>query len=435
MTELIHIGTTALVSLPDSDIYDVPAKVDTGADSSAIWASNIVEQDKTLSFVLFDTPSIYYTGQPIVTNEYKVTRIKNSFGQTERRYKVYLKIVVTGRTIRATFTLANRKNSRYPILIGRKTLHGKFLVDVSKRSTKPLFDVLMLSTNRTKVTERFAKNVERFGKKLCVTYAAYEGLRYDVGGLADRITLIDGNRDIASFDLVHFKTTFLDITAATAHYLQKRNVPYLDGAMRHFPGVSKLYQYSILADNGIAVPDSIFMFPRQLEGSYDYVKQQLGVPFILKDIHGSRGNHNYLITSKKSFHEAFKLANAEDVQCIAQVYIANDCDYRVLVFGGKIALVLQRMRRDDATHLNNTSQGGAAKLVPVTALPLHVKKLCESAAKLLDRQVAGVDIVQDKNSGLWYCLEVNERPQIATGSFTDEKHAAFAAYLERKLTK
>jgi D-alanine-D-alanine ligase-like ATP-grasp enzyme len=58
-----------------------------------------------------------------------------------------------------------------------------------------------------------------------------------------------------------------------------------------------------------------------------------------------------------------------------------------------------------------------------------------TAAKAMDHGVAGVDMVQDCNSGEWYCLEVNSGPQLATGAFTVEKQVAFAKFIETEVNK
>ena len=437
MKNLKSIGTIELVSLPNDGVQDVPAKIDTGADSSALWASSITERDGTLSFTLFGKTSPFYTGNVLTTSDYKVISVKNSFGHAELRYKVKLKLVLAGRTIQATVNLANRKYNRYPILVGRRTLQGKFVVNVAKKPARKELTVLMLSTKRTTVTGKFAKSLERYGKKLRITYAAYEDLRFAAGGPGNRITLIDSGRDIAGFDLVHFKTysRYKDLAAAAAAYLHQRGVPFIDQAINNFPAISKIHQYIVLSDHDIAVPLSIFMLPGRLEQSYDYLKEQLGLPFVLKDTQGNKGEHNFLVTDRASFRKACQAAAKQDVQCVAQAFVDNDKDYRILVFGTKIALVIQRARRSQTTHLNNTSQGAKATLVAAASLPAAVQAASLAAAKLLGRQVAGVDFVQDKLSGLWYCLEVNDGPQLATGTFTAEKHAAFAAYLERKLSK
>ena len=75
------IGTTEQIILPDFDGLSVPAKIDTGADSSAIWASSIEENDGELSYILFDVSSEFYTGKIIKTRDYSIVRIKNSFGK------------------------------------------------------------------------------------------------------------------------------------------------------------------------------------------------------------------------------------------------------------------------------------------------------------------------------------------------------------------
>ena len=433
MKKLPAVGTVEYVSFPDDTDSAVPAKIDTGADSSAIWASNIAEVKGYLTFTLFGANSPFYTGKQHKTKQYQLVSIKNSFGHTEMRYKVYLRLNLADRTIRAKFTLADRSKNRYPILIGRRTLRGKFLVDVSRHAGKTKHDILMLSTKRTQITEKFAKNVTQSGKKLAVTYAAYEDLRYTVGPTGPAIRL--GDRDIASFSLVHFKTTarYLDIAAATARYLEAVRVPFIDEVTKYYPSGSKLYQYFRLRGDDLLVPLSIFLFPEPLQMSFTELKARLGLPFVLKDIHGNKGEHNYLVKDKRSFDAACRQAKKHDLYLIAQAFIPNDGDYRVLVFGSKISLVIYRQRQSDDTHLNNTSQGSKATLIPTTRLPATIQAACLQAAKVLERQVAGVDIVQDKVSGLWYCLEVNDGPQLATGSFAAEKHAAFAAYLERKL--
>jgi hypothetical protein len=130
------VGRAEWVVLPDHGPETIPAKVDTGADVSSIWASHIQEQDGCLEFVLFDEGSKYYTGQVIRIEaaNYRLTRIASSFGHRELRYVVKLRLTILGRTIKATFTLADRSQKLYPILLGRRLLKNKFLVDVAKGS-------------------------------------------------------------------------------------------------------------------------------------------------------------------------------------------------------------------------------------------------------------------------------------------------------------
>ena len=129
------IGSTEFVSIGKQE--KIPAKIDTGADSSSIWASDIkVEKDGTLSFKLFAPKSPYYTGETIKSKEYTVSVIRSSNGNEQIRYRTTLPLKINGKIIKASLTLANRSRNHFPILIGRKTISKKFLVDVSKSKIK-----------------------------------------------------------------------------------------------------------------------------------------------------------------------------------------------------------------------------------------------------------------------------------------------------------
>jgi hypothetical protein len=127
------IGSAEYINFLDFNLYNVPAKVDTGADSSSVWASGIVETNDGLQFVVFGKESKLYTGHKIqlAKNQYTQVTIINSFGHKEVRYKIKTKIQLAGRIIRASFTLSDRSTMKYPCLIGKKTINNKFIVDVS----------------------------------------------------------------------------------------------------------------------------------------------------------------------------------------------------------------------------------------------------------------------------------------------------------------
>lgn len=134
MKALTLIGRAEKIALPEISTQKIPAKIDTGADASSIWAHMTDISDGKLNVVFFGEGSEYYTGEihTFLPNEYSVTRVANSFGHRELRYKVKMKIKVKGRTINGTFTLSDRSTKLYPILIGRSLLKHKFLVDVAK---------------------------------------------------------------------------------------------------------------------------------------------------------------------------------------------------------------------------------------------------------------------------------------------------------------
>lgn len=144
--KLTTIGNNTFVEI--AGIKQLPAKVDTGADSSAIWASNIqINAQDQLEFCLLGPEHPLYSGEVIVTDDFNVKQVRSSNGQVAIRYLVPLTVKIGGRKIRAKFTLANRAKNRFPVLIGRRTLHNKFLVDVTKSEVSRVatFDNQLLS--------------------------------------------------------------------------------------------------------------------------------------------------------------------------------------------------------------------------------------------------------------------------------------------------
>lgn len=129
---LPHIGRSTLVGI--GGVTDVPAKIDTGADSSSIWATDITEQDDGLHFKLFGEESPYYTDneQIAAPDTYRQMRVVSSTGGRQIRYVVELSVRVGDQTVTASFSLADRRTLAYPILLGCSFLSGRFLVDCSQ---------------------------------------------------------------------------------------------------------------------------------------------------------------------------------------------------------------------------------------------------------------------------------------------------------------
>lgn len=126
------IGRAENISFPELKLEAIPARIDTGARTAAIWASNIAVEDGRLTFTLFDKQSPHYTGEQLSFDTFGEQVVASSTGIAEKRFKVKLLVKLQGKKIRASFTLANRATQVYPVLIGRNVLMGKFIVDVKQ---------------------------------------------------------------------------------------------------------------------------------------------------------------------------------------------------------------------------------------------------------------------------------------------------------------
>lgn len=128
----------------------IPAKVDTGAYRSAVHADKIYLDDAgSLHFTLFGGhPTCVGCATEIVTDKFAKALVSNSFGDDEERYEVVLKVKVGPKVFNESFTLANRAKKIYPVLLGRKLLNGRFLIDssysnISRRELKEKYSIML----------------------------------------------------------------------------------------------------------------------------------------------------------------------------------------------------------------------------------------------------------------------------------------------------
>ncbi len=129
------IGRTVLVDLPKLGFTGIPAKTDTGAYYCSLHCHLInvkMEGGKEiLCFNLLDPSHPEYRERVIHFKRFKEKMIKNSFGDTEKRYLIRTAIRINGRRIKAWISLTDRGNMKYPMLLGSRLLRNKFVVDVS----------------------------------------------------------------------------------------------------------------------------------------------------------------------------------------------------------------------------------------------------------------------------------------------------------------
>ncbi len=129
------IGRSELIDIISPDITDIPAKIDSGAFRSAIHADNIkiksVDGKKILTCNLLGHQT-YPNSFEFETEQFGKVWVQNSFGVRAQRYEVQLKLKVGSKIFFTPFTLADRANNLFPVLLGRKALKGRFMVDVSE---------------------------------------------------------------------------------------------------------------------------------------------------------------------------------------------------------------------------------------------------------------------------------------------------------------
>jgi hypothetical protein len=127
------LGRSDRVDLPKLGLFNLQAKVDTGAYNCCLHCESAKVVEGKLEFILLDNEHPGFTGTKFVFKRFKQREIRNSFGESELRYVIKTQIKLFNRKIRAEFSLSNRGNLRFPVLLGRKILRERFLIDVTKK--------------------------------------------------------------------------------------------------------------------------------------------------------------------------------------------------------------------------------------------------------------------------------------------------------------
>ncbi len=135
---LITIGRQDKIDLPELNLSNIDAKVDTGAYTSSINCSRVkvkvIDGVETLTFYISGSRIHEKKARIFSTTVFKQKKIRSSNGITEARYVIQTLVVLFGKKKKIELSLADRSKMKFPILIGRKFLTDKFIVDVGQKN-------------------------------------------------------------------------------------------------------------------------------------------------------------------------------------------------------------------------------------------------------------------------------------------------------------
>jgi hypothetical protein len=128
------VGKKETISIVDLELYDIDAKVDTGADSNALHCDfiDVDEKNNTVSFTLLDEIHEAYHGKRMSFPLHKIKKVRSSNGQLQLRPSIKVSVKFFGKRYKSIISLTNRSDMKFPMLIGRRFLKDRFLVDVSQ---------------------------------------------------------------------------------------------------------------------------------------------------------------------------------------------------------------------------------------------------------------------------------------------------------------
>jgi hypothetical protein len=148
LDDLAIIGLREWVALPDLGVIGLRAKIDTGASTSALHATEVVpferDGERWVRFTVHLGTLVQSRHRrceaPLVTKK----TIRSSNGHAQTRYVIRTHLALGNRSWPVEFTLACRKSMRYRMLLGSKALiEGGLVVNpaVSYMQDKPILSL------------------------------------------------------------------------------------------------------------------------------------------------------------------------------------------------------------------------------------------------------------------------------------------------------
>ena len=110
----------------------IPARIDTGAAMSSLDARDLTIKDNWAEFRLPKKYKDFPIRLPVVD-----WRVFRSSEAKDKRPVVEIEICLGPKHLRTQVNLNDRSGVRYPLIIGRNTLKGNFLVDCMKEHCNP----------------------------------------------------------------------------------------------------------------------------------------------------------------------------------------------------------------------------------------------------------------------------------------------------------
>ena len=222
---------------------------------------------------------------------------------------------------------------------------------------------------------------------------------------AEILTYIDENGDARSRVGVYSFILYLDKDLYVSFLLEKLGYKLFNSANAIRLCDDKMLTHLVLSSQGIKMPKTItapLNYSALISNEFiSNLEKELSFPFVAKENFGSLGKNVFLIKSHQELLEFEK--NHYQNPRLYQEFIASSkgFDYRVIVIGGQVKAAMKRVNTHD-WRSNIAQKGHGEKVV----LPLSYIEMANKAAKILDLDYCGIDILEGPHKEPILC-EVN----------------------------
>ena len=251
----------------------------------------------------------------------------------------------------------------------------------------------------------------------------FEGFKIEYKD-AEKAEIFLGNKKLSSYNLIYFHTIgrnpgpdVMEKVLLISKFCKDRKISIIDKALTYTaPWIDrKSFEYLCLSNKKLPIIESFFL------NKDDCQKEKFNYPLVAKTTNSGQGAEVFLAKNKKELETLFNKFQT----LMIQEYIENDGDVRVFIIGKKIIAAIKRHSQNETEFRNNASLGGKTEIYKLNR---QEKKIALAAAKALNYQITGVDLIY-KNKEI-KVMEVNRSPQFqalskSTGIDIAEKIAKY----------
>jgi hypothetical protein len=118
------VGWRERVHLPELGLGPLVAKIDTGARSAALHAENLTVSGHHVKFKVPLNGRVHHCELPVKG----MRRVRSTSGHSELRIVVETDVAIGDTSFTTEITLTDRTDMGVPMLLGRASIRGKFIV-------------------------------------------------------------------------------------------------------------------------------------------------------------------------------------------------------------------------------------------------------------------------------------------------------------------
>ncbi len=434
----LKLGWEEWISLPDLGLPALRAKVDTGARTSSLHATEIetfgpVAAPK-VRFIVHPIPGQYDLEIPcsaVIKDRREVT---SSNGESEMRFVIETALEVAGRSWPVELTLTDRRGMALHMLLGRQALDN-VTVDPSDRFCQPQLDysvyasadirkaappralrVAILSRESNYSNRRLIEEGEKRGHTVEIidTTRCYMA----INTLAPEIHY-DGQR-LPRFDAVipRIGASVTQYGTALLRQFETLGTFCVNGSAGITASRDKLHAHQILARHKIGMPATAFA--ASPKDTTNLIGIAGGAPLIVKLLESTQGKGVVLAETKKAAESVITAFRGLRANFLVQQFVKEAAgeDIRCFVVGHKVVAAMKRSGAE-GDFRSNLHLGGSAVAVRISK---EERATAVRAARAFGLNVAGVDLLRSESGPK--VLEVNSSPGLEGIEKTSGKNIA-----------